>query len=286
MSLFVPGFGLIRGGRIRRGVYWLVAMQLISVIAAASIALSMIPMWLPVCVLGAAIVAQVWMLWESFRPGRMTGRLWLLFIGLLAAIALIPPPAALIARAFRQPTSSMEPTLRGTTLGSTPDHLIVDRMTYRFTAPKRGDIIAFDASKIPGIQQSTKFAGETFFLKRIVGLPGERIRIEDGRILADGRLLDGKDGIPPLSYLDYEENIYLPSFSKRDGQDHLVGPEEYFVLGDHSANSYDSRYWGCVPAHAIHGKATTIYYPLGRAGRISTVNPVDIASEVQGEIRH
>lgn len=144
---------------------------------------------------------------------------------------------------------------------------MVDRLSYRFSAPKRGDLIVFNTTQIPGIRHSDQSAGTEFYIKRLVGLPGERIRIADGKLYANGRLLGASDGIPAFPYTDPAGST---SAVKREGKDFVVGPNEYFALGDNSENSYDSRYWGCVPASSIFGKITLIYYPFSRAGRLPT----------------
>jgi len=128
-------------------------------------------------------------------------------------------------------------------------------------------VIVFSASQIAGIRDQLGGEKEVFYMKRLVGLPGERIRIADGKLFANGKLLGESDGIPEITYT---EPAGTPSSARRDGQEFLVGPDEYFALGDNSPNSYDSRYWGCVPASAVYGKVTMIYYPFSRAARLSS----------------
>jgi signal peptidase I len=266
LSLLVPGFGVLRAGLPRRALAWFLGLQLAGLFAGLSFGLSAVPFWLAVLVFAAAIVAQIWMLCDSFRPGRMTPLLWLALVGLLAATFYLPTPASLVARAFKIPTGAMEPTLIGSRSASTPDHVIADRLSYRISPPKRGDLIVFATSQIAGIHHPADSTGEeVFYIKRLVGLPGERIRIADGKIFADGRLLGESDGIPVITYTD---PVGVPATAKREGQDFVIGPDEYFALGDNSPNSFDSRYWGCVPSTAIYGKVTMIYYPFSRAGRL------------------
>jgi signal peptidase I len=159
----------------------------------------------------------------------------------------------------------MEPLLLGPRTASTPDRVIVDRLSYRFASPKRGDVIVFSTAQIPGIEFQKQSGEVVFFCKRLVGMPGERIRIVEGRVYANGRPLGESDHIPKIAYT---QSAGAPSGDQKEGREFQVGPDEYFVLGDNSPNSYDSRYWGCVPASAIHGKVTMIYYPLTRAGRL------------------
>jgi signal peptidase I len=267
LSLLVPGFGILRAGLPRRALGWFLGLQLASLIGGLGFGLSVVPFWLTVFVLAAAIVAQIWMLCDSCRPGRMTLPLWLAFAGLLAVTFYLPEPASLVSRAFKIPTGAMEPTLIGARSASTPDHVIVDRIGYRLGSPQRGDLIVFATSGISGIQHPADSGGdEVFYTMRLVGLPGERIRIADGKLFADGRLLGESDGIPAIHYT---EQCGVSSTAKREGQDFVIGPDEYFALGDNSPNSFDSRFWGSVPTSAIYGKVTLIYYPFSRAGRIA-----------------
>ncbi len=270
LSLCVPGLGVLRAGLPWRAAGWFFGLLISVLIVGLCFGLSIVPVPVAVAVLAAAIIAQIWMLCDSWRPGHMTWLLWVIFAGLFAAVLLIPHPVLLVARAFKMPAGAMEPTLLGSRYAATPDHVIADGLSYRFSSPRRGDLIVFATSLIPDIQSSsTGTEKEVFFIKRLVGLPGERIRIDQGRVYTDGRLLANEDGIP--SSLVYTEASSLVSSSaKRDGDTFVVGPDEYFVLGDNSANSFDSRYWGGVPVSAIYGKVTMIYYPFSRAGRVAS----------------
>ena len=157
----------------------------------------------------------------------------------------------------------MEPTLRGERDGITPDHVIADRVSYLFSKPERGDLLVFSTSEIPEMR---KFQGdeEIFFVMRLVGLPGERIEIRDGVVFADGVELGEDDGIPPISYVTLD---HIPSVARKEGDAFVVEDGEYFVLGDNSPHSYDSRMWGGVPEASIFGKVTKIYFPFSRWGR-------------------
>lgn len=248
-------------------------LQLAVLAFGMGVAWSAVPLVVVALMFLALLVVQVWMLCDSYRVGRMTVPLWLLFLGLLVLFHWLDSPASLVVRPYKMPTSSMEPTLLGSKAGATPDHVMVDLLGYRFEAPERGDLIVFSTSQIPRIpkynQSGREVDQEEFFVKRLVGLPGERIRISGGRIYADGRLLDERDGIPPFNYIEPPGNALE---ERREGQDYGVGPGEYFVLGDNPPNSSDSRYWGNVPAGSILGKVTLIYYPFNRVGRLTPKN--------------
>lgn len=133
--------------------------------------------------------------------------------------------------------SSMEPTLRN------GQYLVVSKIGYRFSEPRRGDIVVF---------VSPNRAGENY-IKRIVGLPGERVEIRDGAVWINGHRLDEpylNSGIP-----------YTGAWS--------LGLDEHFVLGDNRANSSDSHAWGPLPRKNIIGKAWLCYWPPQYWGLVS-----------------
>ena len=263
-SLLVPGFGLFRGGQIRRGIAWILGLQISGIVCALLLALEAVPMIVALVGLVLGLLAFLWMLRDSFCEGRMTPRLWALFIILLILFAVVPVPGSFIARNFIIPTGAMEPTLMGARDGSTPDHIMVDQLSYLFADPKRGDLVVFETSSIPEIHRyQNPNAGEVYYVKRLIGFPGEQIEIRDGSVYADGELLGESDGIPPIRYTDY--NSTAPTVRKQNGV-YAVGDSEYFVLGDNSPNSSDSRFWGYVPESAIIGKVTKIYFPFARMG--------------------
>lgn len=139
--------------------------------------------------------------------------------------------------------SSMEPTL------STEDNLIVDKISYRFHDPERYDIIVFP------------FSGEeeTFFIKRIIGLPGETVQIdEEGTIYVNGEVLD--DG--------YGREVIQNPGRARDPIE--LGKDEYFVLGDNRNDSTDGRdpSVGNIRRENIIGRAWLRIWPLSKFGLI------------------
>jgi len=146
-------------------------------------------------------------------------------------------------QAYRIPTGSMIPTLK---IG---DHLIVNKVVYKIREPKRGEVIVFIFPKDP----------RKTFVKRLIGLPGDRVRIEDGKILIDGKPITSIPQIASRYY--YAEGPY--------GEKEVTVPKNsLFVLGDNTTNSNDSRFWGFVPRKNLIGEPIFIYFPPWRWGII------------------
>jgi len=170
------------------------------------------------------------------------------------AIVAILAFQAEVAKPYKIPSSSMEPTLHcgkpaDGCRSRVSDHVIANRIVYRFHAPQRGDIIVF---KAPASVAAACNAGGTF-VKRIVGLPGEQVSMENGHVLIDGVRL----GEPYLA----------PAFrGSESGEWPRSSRSGYFVLGDNRAMSCDSRRWGVVPRENIIGRADIRYWPANRIG--------------------
>lgn len=129
------------------------------------------------------------------------------------------------------------------------EYILTNKVSYRLHSPQRGDVVVFKSPQNP----------EVDFIKRIIGLPGDRVKVMNGKIYVNGVFLD--------------ESVYLPSdfvtnagaFAK-EGQEVTVPEEEYFSIGDNRNHSSDSREWGFVPVNDIVGKAWLRYWPLNRLG--------------------
>jgi signal peptidase I len=203
-----------------------------------------------------------------------------------------PPAGTLEARA------GLQPGLQSFTNGQdivklrvcAGDHLFVDRLTYNFRPPKRGETIVFETRGIDNLPP------DQFYIKRLVGLGGESLSLSE-----DYRVTDGPSfGTIPVGHLvvngqplsaatPHFENVYSFPAARRDSKalqykegpyyghallGHLkegatfqVQPDHYFVLGDNTMNSLDSRYWGDFPANQVIGKSFFVYWPItGRFG--------------------
>ena len=148
----------------------------------------------------------------------------------------------LVAEARYIPSSSMEPTLE------INDRLIIEKISYRFKAPQRGDVVVFSPTdKLR--EQNFKDA----FIKRVIGLPGETVEVKGGTVYVNGKALREK-------YIDEApEYSYGPE---------TVPPDQYLVLGDNRNNSYDSHYWGFVPRENLIGRAIVRFWPIDRLGSL------------------
>jgi signal peptidase I len=172
---------------------------------------------------------------------------------LVVAVAVVLVFEAEVAKPYEIPTSSMEPTLHcakpGTGCrGTFSDRVLVNRLAYRFHAPSRGDVVVFDA---PATALTRCGAGGAY-VKRIVGLPGETVRIADGQVSVDGRPLD--------------ESAYIRSRAQRGAASGVwkVRPGRYFLLGDNRNDSCDSRTWGSVARSSLIGPVLATYWPPER----------------------
>lgn len=212
-------------------------------------------------------------------PKRGEDRKWLIVAVVMAAVMFAFVPLCVrifVVQPFRVPTNAMAPTIRGVTElanGRTRvgDHIFVEKLSYRLRAPRRGEIVVFSTE---GMERIPVPARSKFFVKRLVGLPGERVSIRPPFLyINDQRLTEPR----VFQIIANREHGYggflLPdcvgSFKPllcTESDSVQLGKDEYFVLGDNQAKSLDSRFWGPVPRSNIVGRATTIYWPLDRAG--------------------
>ncbi|MDP2598800.1 MAG: signal peptidase I [Candidatus Liptonbacteria bacterium] len=124
------------------------------------------------------------------------------------------------------------------------DYLLIDELTYRFRAPERGEVIVFKYPK----------DHSTYFIKRIIGLPGESVAIKDNKLT-----VFNKEN--PAGFV-LDESYLPPSFVTNGNEEVALGIDEYLMLGDNRSASYDSRNWGPMPAKDIVGLVRLRLWPL------------------------
>ncbi|MBU1166785.1 signal peptidase I [Patescibacteria group bacterium] len=156
-------------------------------------------------------------------------------------LAIIIPVRFFLIQPFFVRGDSMEPNF------SDREYLIIDEISYRFSEPERGDVIVFRYPKDPS----------QYYIKRIIGLPGETLEIDDGRVIVLNE--DHKKGVEVKEF-------YLPDDFDTPGDSKIeLGAEEYFVLGDNRRASSDSRVWGALPQNYIVGKVWLRALPVNKA---------------------
>jgi signal peptidase I len=175
-------------------------------------------------------------------------------VTIAVAIAFVLVFEAEVAKPYRIPSASMEPTLHcarpgASCLGSFNDRVIANRLAYRFGNPGRGQIVVFKAPAAaarcgPGDGGST-------FVKRLIGLPGERVSERNGYVYIDGKLLNEPYVDPALR-------------GHASGAWPRIPPNHYFFMGDDRVNSCDSRTWGTVDRSSLIGPVIVTYWPPDR----------------------
>jgi signal peptidase I len=132
------------------------------------------------------------------------------------------------------------------------EYLLTERISYYLHNPQRGDVVVFT----PPVSNTDEY------IKRVIGLPGEKIMIKDGHVYINDKVLNE----PYIANsVVTRGGTFLP-----DGQEYTIPDGEYFVLGDNRPNSSDSRYWGPITKDVISGKAWVIYWPPSSAGTVQT----------------
>jgi signal peptidase I len=199
------------------------------------------------------------------RSGR--GNQALEFVTIIAvALGLALLIQAFLVKPFRIPSESMEPTL------DIGQRVLVDRVTYRFSNPHRGDIVVFkppagadqNTCGVPTeptdghpCQKPTPDKSKSNFIKRVVAVPGDRIKVLSGQVYIDGKRQKEPFIRPDTScpICNLPKEITIP-------------PGQFFMMGDNRGQSADSREWGPVPKKWIIGHAFFTYWPPGRIGTL------------------
>ncbi|MFH1354047.1 MAG: signal peptidase I [bacterium] len=180
----------------------------------------------------------------------MAGFFWELTKVFLLAMAIIVPVRYFLVQPFFVRGASMQPNFID------GEYLVVDELSYRLREPRRGEVIVF---QYPGDPSQ-------FFIKRLVGLPGETVEIGQGQVLI-------KNSVYPEGVL-LDESQYLSGEVRTGGTLSItLGEDEYFVLGDNRPSSSDSRSWGLLTEKAIVGRAWIRAFPVNRLGPVPLTRP-------------
>jgi len=169
--------------------------------------------------------------------------IWEILKIVFIALVIVIPIRYFLFQPFIVKGQSMEPNFEDS------NYLIVDELSYRFRDPQRGEVVVFRYPR--NVSQR--------FIKRIIGLPGDKIEIEASVVMVDGKILD--------------ESEYFPSGVQTLGNIQIsLDENEYFVLGDNRISSFDSRQWGTLPRKNIIGRV------LIRAWPITTLTKIEVPS--------
>lgn len=275
LSFGCAGLGHLYVGAERRGLaFFLLSMLFVPAAALAALlppsrgALGLLLVMLALALVTSLVaVSDAWRLARRARADTVDRRLWhrglaALFLGVGLAF---PLGVALVLRTwclevFRVASGSMEPSFQG------GDRVVVDKRAYTGGAPRRGDVVVFRRPAGGGVA----------FIKRIVGLPGERVEVVGGEVRIDGRpwtRTPAPEAGPGAFWEGEGRERHLMragagSPPAPDAPAVLLGPDEVFVLGDHRDGSLDSRTFGPVPLAEVVGPASYVLWPPSRFGPI------------------
>ena len=163
--------------------------------------------------------------------------IWEVLKIVIIALLIVVPIRYFLFQPFFVRGQSMEPNFEN------GDYLIIDEISYRFGSPQRGEVVVFQYPQNPSQR----------YIKRIVGLPGETVEVEDGKVVIFN--LEGSQIL--------DESNYLPVSCQTPGDVRVsLNEDEYFVLGDNRASSADSRSWGDLPRENIVGRVLFRAWPF------------------------
>lgn len=183
--------------------------------------------------------SNLWRFMRRYLAGAGLALLEFIKVALLAGITIALVRYYLF-KPFYVKGASMEPTFFD------HEYLIIDELSYRLHEPKRGEVVVF---KYPNNQQE-------YFLKRIIGLPGERVKISENKVMI-------YNNEHPEGWLLGEE--YIPKNVVTEGEVNMsLSKDQYFVMGDNRENSFDSRRFGKVDSSLIVGRTWLRGWPLSR----------------------
>lgn len=255
-SLLMPGLGQVYNGQFRKamGFYLLTAIPSLLVllfVIRLPIVVSVVAFLFPLTIQILAIVDSIRTarrLGSAFQPKRYNRALVYiaiyLVVGVLAELVFTTYVKLDVVQSYKIPAGSMKDTLL---IG---DHILVDKSIKTIS---RGDIVVFEFPEDAGKEHPRDF------IKRVVGMPGDKIEIRDKRLFVNDR--------PVIEdYVVHFDSRLIPeNAGPRDYMAAVVVPEgNYFTLGDNRDYSYDSRFWGFVDVEKISGRADKIYWSWDR----------------------
>jgi signal peptidase I len=209
-------------------------------------------------------------LWQKFRVGDTWYTVWFPDDELLQRAGLLSRGGNPNPKVFKKGEDIMKIRV------FSGDHLFVDRMTYNFRRPTRGEIIVFETRGINGLPQ------DQFYIKRLVSPGGENVRLGNDRhlVINGTNRLDSATphfenvyGFDPQQlprdshYSGHLNNTLFPGYARYfpdENTDYAVPPGRYLVMGDNTMNSYDSRGWGDFDSRNVIGRSFIVYWPFGR----------------------
>ncbi len=143
--------------------------------------------------------------------------------------------------------ASMEPNF------TDGEYILTNKFEYKFSDPKRGDVVVFKSPQNPDID----------FIKRIIGLPGDEIKLENNHFYINGKVLEEP-------YIGINVTTHQGAYLK-EGKDIVVPEDHIFVVGDNRSRSSDSREWGTIHKDAIIGRSQLVYWPFSKFGTVSRI---------------
>lgn len=171
---------------------------------------------------------------------------WEIFKIVIVSLAIIVPIRYFLIQPFFVKGASMEPNFED------GEYLVIDEISYRFGEPQRGEVVVF---RFPGNRSQ-------FYIKRIIGLPGETIEIKNQQIIIENQS-------SPSGFI-LDESSYLQSIPAMGDYQITLKDDEFFVMGDNRTASYDSRRWGPLPKKDLIGRAWLRAWPASRAQVVET----------------
>ena len=138
------------------------------------------------------------------------------------------------------------------------EYLLTDKLSYQFSAPKRGDVVVF---KAPATESCAE--DECEYIKRIIGIPGDKVMVKEGKVTLNGELL--KEEFLPSDY------VTDPGEFLQEGVERIIPEGQYLCLGDNRSHSRDGREFGPILKESMVGRAFFVYWPPKRAGLVPAI---------------